>query len=111
MIFCPDPWDNIPLGYERIFSLQILVKDSQFYKLMVQAYTVRYAMLDWLQNDEMREGLWRDVVRTYFERNGEAILGVVNRWRGANRHLGSGPGVDLGRELAHALQAFRQSRH
>lgn len=78
--------------------------DPRSYKPLIESWTVRYAMLDWLQRYEMRQGLWRDVVKTYFERNGEAVLHVANRWAGANKLVSE-------RELAKALQAFKQNRH
>lgn len=88
-------------------------------------------MLDWLQNKDMRKGLWHDAVRTYFERNGGAILDMVSKWRVTNKLIGSFDEMgarayaqmaygqnaygsagsrDLGRELAKALQPFRQNR-
>lgn len=89
---------------------------AQSYKLDIQAYTVRYAMLDWLQRIEMSKGLWRDVVRAYFEKNGRAVLGVVKMWKGTNKQIGSFSGnrtrpTDLEKELANALQATKQNRH
>lgn len=123
MIFCSNPIENEPFGYKGLVLNRVNLRDSHSYTSLVQAWTVRYAMLDWLKNNEMRTGLlWRNVVRTYFERNGEAVLGLVNRWKGANKHIGSfdgGKGIppnkpcklrDLERELANALQALKQDR-
>lgn len=72
-------------------------------------------MLDWLQRIEMSKGLWHDVVRAYFEKNGGAVLGVVKMWKGTNNHIGSfnENGIrpaDLEKELTHALQALKQNR-
>ena len=45
----------------------------------------RYAMLGWLQNNEMFvKGLWPDVVKTYFERNSGTVPGVESGWMAAN---------------------------
>lgn len=122
MIFCSNPIENAPLNPRQFLGLMGM-QDLWSYKSLVQAWTVRYAMLDWLQNNEMDKGLlWRNVVRAYFERNGEAVLGMVNRWKGANKLIGSfdgGKGIlanrpakprDLERELANALQALKQNR-
>lgn len=92
------------------FGAQIGLRASESYSSLVQSWTVRYAMLDWLQKNEMRKGLWCDVLKTYFERNSGSILAVVNRWRSSNELLGPVKGGDLGKELAKALQAFEQNR-
>ena len=105
MIFIPNPIENVPIGFKGTFKNQIGMSGPESYKSHVQTWTVRYAMLDWLQNNEMRKGLWREVVRAYFERNGRAVLQVVNRWRVANMLLSG-----FERELANALQAFQQNR-
>ncbi|MCJ1468695.1 hypothetical protein MMC07_007324 [Pseudocyphellaria aurata] len=110
MIFSPNPLENMPTMWERDFDSQNGLRASESYSSFVQSWTVRFAMLDWLQKNEMRKGVWRDVVKTYFERNGGAILAVVNRWRSSNYLIGPMRGGDLGRELANALQAFERNR-
>lgn len=95
MIFCPDPMENLPMGLENRFRDTYGIHPSASYKSLVQAWTVRYAMLDWLQNNDMRKGLWRDVMRTYFERNGGAVRWPMDReptdernreiWEGSSR--------------------------
>lgn len=102
--------ENVPAGWEKVFKDRAGVRGSQSYNSLVQAWTVRFAMLDWLQNYGMRNGIWHDVVSSYFERNGGAVLRVVNRWKGKNRLIGSFENRDLELELANALQAFKQSR-
>lgn len=105
MIFIPDPLENVPIGFKRAFKDNMGMSESESYKSHVQMWTVRYAMLDWLQNNEMRKGLWREVVRTYFERNGGAVLKVVNRWRSTNMLISRFEG-----ELTNALQDLQQNR-
>lgn len=81
--------NNVPLGQETTFKAHLHIPNSQAYESLVQAWTVRYAMLDWLQNTELRKGLWLHVVRAYFERNGGAVLDLVSRWRGTNKLIAS----------------------
>lgn len=119
------------MGLENRFRDTYGIHPSASYKSLVQAWTVRYAMLDWLQNNDMRKGLWRDVMRTYFERNGGAVLDMVSKWMRTNKLIGSfdemgarayapmaygqraygrAESRDLGRELAKALQILKQNR-
>ena len=114
MIFCPNPAENHP---EKI-GPHGLARAKQYISL-VQVITVRYAMLNWLQNNEMRKGLWRDVLRAYFEQNDEVILGVVSKWIDADTAGSIETGNTsyrpaelrgLRRELAEALEALKQNR-
>lgn len=98
LIFC---------SYEPESYRKLIIDPRSYDKTLIQLWTVRYAMLDWLQNNEMRQGLWRDVVKTYFERNCGTVLRVVNRWAGANKYISEREE----RELATALQEFKQNRH
>ena len=105
LIFSPNPIENVPIGFKRDFKSGLGISKGQSYKSLVQSWTARYAMLDWIQNNEMRTGLWRDVVKTYFEHNGGAVLKALNKWRGTNSLVS---GFEW--ELANALQAFQQHR-
>jgi hypothetical protein len=119
MIFVPNPFENEP-GLSGVRNHHLLR-----YNLIIQAYTVRYAMLDWLLRDDMRSGIWREVARTYFSFHGEAILVGVKRWASSNDHIchytallarcdpeellhgahqRGGPGKDLSKQLIEALR-------
>lgn len=95
---------------------KIGVRNLRDYKSLIQAWTMRYAMLDWLQRNDMRKGLWRDVVRAYFEKNGRAVLRVARTWNSANKDIGwlrksrINP-EESERELANALQDLKQDRN
>jgi hypothetical protein len=80
MIFVQNPIENAPIdsGGES---------DNQEYNLMTQGQTVRYAMLDWLSRDDMRSGIWRDVIRTYFSFQREVIIAGVKRWATSNNQI------------------------
>ena len=52
-----------------------------------QAQTVRFAMLDWLQRRDMRNGFWKDVVTNYFQLNHTKILSSVRKWAKSNPNI------------------------
>ena len=80
MILTSDPLRNEP-GYENAPA-----KNLREYNNECQAYTIRYAVLDWLQRPEMRNGPWKDVVSRYFRLRGDKILATANKWVKTN-HL------------------------
>src|SRR5436190_12350850 len=59
MIFAEDPWRNQP-GFASMVGEEADRK-SRAYVKFVQPLTVRFAMLDWLQKDRLRRGIWSDV--------------------------------------------------
>ena len=52
-----------------------------------QAQTVRFAMLDWLERKDMRNGFWKDVVTNYFQLNHTKILNSVRKWAKSNSKI------------------------
>jgi len=63
-------------------------KDSnRDYNYQCQANTMRYAVLDWLQRSEMRNGPWKDVVATYFRLRGDKVLATARNWAKSNRRI------------------------
>ena len=80
MILCDHPIENEP-GFEQLVGTPM----SQFIENQVQARTVNYAMLDWLRDSNMRNGLWHGVVKEYFAANSQEILKTVRGWTGVNQ--------------------------
>jgi hypothetical protein len=81
MIFVKNPSENEP------GVMGIRASRFQHYNFLIQAYTVRYAMLDWLLRDDMRSGIWREVTRTYFSFHSDAIVSGVKRWASSNNKI------------------------
>lgn len=76
MIFCDDPWCNEP-GREG----QSGTPQSKHYNQSIQAMTVRYAMLGWLQPGH--NSIWKDIVKEHFTNNAVTILKKVKEWAAA----------------------------
>ena len=115
MILNETPWENEPTIKRQINSSS-QQKASDNYNRRRQTLTLRFAILDWLQYPNMRDGIWKDVVSKYFELNGDRILAMAERWAERNRDIrhydgwtGSGPPrlyqppMDLLAELEKAL--------
>ena len=130
MILCDHPVENEP-GCEKYVGTPL----SLLLESKLQARTVNYAMLDWLRNPNMRNGLWHDAVTKYFAANGQGILATVRRWASVNPEITcfrpptkpeylmgmcaavynagmmgmrpSGGGIDLLSQLEHALRDGR----
>lgn len=79
MILCDQPIGNEPGDEWKVGTAA-----SDKYNKEVQVYTVRHAMLDWLRNPDMRNGIWRDVVKNYFAANGNSVQATVRRWASQN---------------------------
>lgn len=84
MILCDHPIENEP-GFE----LYVGTPMSLLLESKLQARTVNYAMLDWLRDPNVRNGLWHDVVKKYFAANGQKILATVRRWASINQEITS----------------------
>lgn len=85
MIFCEHPYENEP-GFEGAHlarNPQMRAKEHR-YNLKLQTYTMRYAILDWMSKDSMRNGIWHDVVNKYFFFNGKALLQKAKIWEASN---------------------------
>ena len=82
MILNKNPMENEP-GYENHSTQN--KSANQDYNFQCQALTIRYAVLDWLQRPEMRNGPWKDVVTNYFRLRGDKILATAQKWAKQNR--------------------------
>ena len=77
----------------------------------IRLKTLRYATLDWLTRKEMRDGLWKQVVRDYFRFCGKNL---VERWRqweqGKKKYsmFGGSPEKKLVDELEAAIENIRK---
>ncbi len=84
MILTKHPMENEP-GYENHSRDK---KDSnRDYNYQCQANTMRYAVLDWMQRPEMKNGPWKDVVATYFRLRGDKVLATARNWAKSNRRI------------------------
>ena len=85
----------------------------------IQVLTVRYAILPWLKERDLREGLWEDVLRHHFKKNGKAMQDTVKTWRDQNPSIrkyedwlnidrkGDCPIIDLSKELGKCLKRLK----
>ncbi|PGH01623.1 hypothetical protein AJ79_07871 [Helicocarpus griseus UAMH5409] len=78
MVLSEDPYRQEP-GQTRRVGKQADI-DSLHYILYARPLTVRYAMLEWLQDSGKRNGIWRDVINAHFGINKEKILQTVTEW-------------------------------
>lgn len=82
----PYPWHNEPGHEHEGESTQ--VKEN---KMVVQAKTLRHAMLAWIENTfenaNAKEHIWRDISQTYWKYNGRKVLAEVIPWVRDNPHL------------------------
>ncbi|MCJ1415344.1 hypothetical protein MMC32_001676 [Xylographa parallela] len=85
MIFNDEPFRNEP-GFEAVRGWDAQ-RHSQQYNQRVQAFTVRYALLDWLSRSDVHRGIWEDIVEKYFHFNGNKILSTVQKWASTNPEI------------------------
>ncbi|MCJ1249649.1 hypothetical protein MMC30_006875 [Trapelia coarctata] len=88
MIFTADPYENEPDAEQRMHPHDFKVFNQRMI-LKVQASTVRFAMLDWLSQGYMRNGIWHDLVTQYFALNSENVKAIVHNWAATNRGIQS----------------------
>lgn len=72
MILCDDPFCNEPIFLGKKNSPQ-----GQSYILEVRSLTVRFAMLDLLENPPQ---LWRELVMQHFRSKKSSILNTIAQW-------------------------------
>jgi hypothetical protein len=71
MIFCDEPWYNEPgRNTNRSASLS--------YNKQVQGWTVKHAVLDWLNSDN--DSVFSDVIQLHFATNANAISKTISSW-------------------------------
>jgi hypothetical protein len=82
----PVPWINEP-G----FSNQESTPQAKEHKLLMQAKTVKYAMIGWLENkfsnSDSKEYVWKDISQMYWKNNGKAAFETVKVWAVDNPDL------------------------
>ncbi|KAG9189672.1 baculoviral IAP repeat-containing protein 6 (apollon) [Alternaria panax] len=86
MILCEEPWYNEPgreAGYTRSPD-----SPSAMYNKKIREYTVRTAILDWLDKPSL---LWSDVVDHHFKGQSNAILKTVEVWTKEKMSHGNQP--------------------
>ncbi|KAI9786585.1 MAG: hypothetical protein M1839_006134 [Geoglossum umbratile] len=79
MIFVECPYTNEP-GREGLASTPASLQHKQF----VRANTIRWAMVDWMQDGAKRGGIWKDVVKAHFTRNAELLQRLIRDSAAAN---------------------------
>ena len=113
MILWKWPMENEP-GYENAHTTKGGLAQCLSYNREKRADTLKHATMDWLTRKEMRDGLWRDVVRDYFRFCGRKVLESARKSEGekagtlfgAKRVFGKGM-VD---ELEKAIEGIRSDR-
>lgn len=76
MIFCEEPWYNEP-GREIAYNGGPGKGPAAAYNRTIREYTVRHAMLTWLDRPPQ---LWQAVVEFHFKQNANNILQTVEQW-------------------------------
>ncbi|KAL8932839.1 MAG: hypothetical protein Q9211_006099 [Gyalolechia sp. 1 TL-2023] len=79
MILWQWPYENEP-GHENGHNDPRIRPHCLGYNKMIRNYTLRHAILEWLMRKEMREGLWRDVLKDYFRFCGKKVVENARRW-------------------------------
>ena len=92
MIFNDEPFRNEP-GFENVRGWDAK-RYSRSYNQRVQAFTVRFALLDWLSPSNMQRSIWKDVAATYFRCNSSKILSTVQQWANTNPEIQQYTGGD-----------------
>ncbi|MCJ1394315.1 hypothetical protein MMC18_007193 [Xylographa bjoerkii] len=92
MIFNDEPFRNEP-GLENVRGWDAK-RCSQQYSQRVQAFTVRFAILDWLSESHVQGSVWKDVIEKYFQFNGNKILSTVQKWADTNPEIEQYTGMD-----------------
>ncbi|KAL8732561.1 MAG: hypothetical protein Q9181_003916 [Wetmoreana brouardii] len=113
MILWKWPWENEP-GHEdaHIKGAHYLNKCLE-YNDQIRQWTIRYATIDWLKRKQMRDGLWKDVVRDYFRFCGRGVVESARLWEKGRKSnsifggLGS-TSKALVDELETAIEAVRK---
>ena len=79
MIFTSEPFYNEPGEESRVRGARAKSLSTQYNQLR-QSWTVRFAMIDWLSNPSMRDGIWKDVITKYYAFNRNKVLATARRW-------------------------------
>lgn len=116
MVFSEEPWRNEPKNTSRVgFRAE---RASRKFNESVQPLTIWLAMVPWLRRPEMRNGIWKEVVKRHFYLNASKILDNLHRWAKRNRSItkwggpdnrSSGRPINLGEEMLHLLGKHRDA--
>ncbi|KAL9595308.1 MAG: hypothetical protein Q9219_006530 [cf. Caloplaca sp. 3 TL-2023] len=103
MILWQWPYENEPGHEDAHSSRSPALRAACFnYNKEQRANTLKYATLEWLTRREMRDGLWGDVVRSYFRFCGGKVVESARRWE--EESSGGLMGFGRGRGFAEALE-------
>ncbi|KAI9726388.1 MAG: hypothetical protein M1834_009051 [Cirrosporium novae-zelandiae] len=83
MVFVPHPFLNEP-DWSNKTGKEVDAK-SRLYNERIQPLVVRFAITSWLTNPQRRNGIWKPVLRRYFECNAKTLVGTVERWGKGNQ--------------------------
>ncbi|KAL8719665.1 MAG: hypothetical protein Q9225_003362 [Loekoesia sp. 1 TL-2023] len=92
MILWKWPYENEP-SCENAHNNPVLLPKCLSYNKVIRGDTLKYATLDWLTRKEMRDGLWRDVVRDYFRFCGKNVVESARRWEKEKSNAGMSLGT------------------
>lgn len=79
MILWQWPSENEP-GQDNAHLLPDLQQRCLDYNKMIRAKTLKYATLDWLTRKDMREGIWKEVIKDYFQFCGRDVVKSARKW-------------------------------
>ncbi|KAL8913707.1 MAG: hypothetical protein Q9171_001557 [Xanthocarpia ochracea] len=79
MIFVDFPLENEP-AFQGCRKTPSGLRACQKHNLRWRRDTLKYATLDWLVREEMREGVWKGVVNDYFRFCGRGVVESARRW-------------------------------
>ena len=112
MIFCEQPRENEPgLGDGAAASVSGRSASEQ-YNRDLHCLTTRFAILDWLREPAMRDGVWSHVLTQYFKSHSDKIIRKARMWAASNPDMTAwyltGTKVNLLTQLKAALGSHRK---
>ncbi len=78
MILVPEPWRNEP-GNGNAYDPEAK-RLCHHYTLQRQALTTRYAILPWLRDRRLKDGVWKKEVGTYYGLHKRRVWMRVKEW-------------------------------
>ncbi|KAI9700118.1 MAG: hypothetical protein M1836_002652 [Candelina mexicana] len=82
-IFCETPYQNEPGFADEPKESNRALR----YNAKIQALTVNFAMLYWLNSKSQMGGIWASVIKQHYRLRGKNILKTVKKWASGNPHL------------------------
>ena len=86
MIFTSEPFFNEPGEESKVRGTYAKTMSAQYNRLR-QAWAVRFAMIDWLNDPKMRDGIWKNEIAKYYGLNGSKVLATVHKWASQNSQI------------------------